>query len=73
MIMMLFGALGTVHLKSGGPDDLGEGHKISNIVLGGLKFIMPVLGSYKFSYIKLLGFNCLDKYSALQNRLHVPF
>ena len=30
--------LGTVHLKSGrGADDLGEGHKISNIVFGGFK------------------------------------
>ena len=34
--------------------------------LGVLKFITPVLGGYKFSYIKLLGFNCLDKYSSLQ-------
>ena len=29
-------SLGTAHLKSGrGTDDLGEGHKISNIVFGG--------------------------------------
>ena len=44
----------------------GEGHKISNIVLGFLKFITPVLGGYKFSYMKLLGFNCLAKCSAIQ-------
>ena len=54
-------------IKEEGLDDLGgEDHKISNIVFGVFKIITPVLGSYKFSYIKLSGFNCLAKNSALQ-------
>ena len=54
-------------IREGGGRFGGRVIKFLTSFLGGvLKFITPVLGGYKFSCIKLLGFNCLAKYSALQ-------
>ena len=53
-------------IREGGWTIGGRVIKSLTSFLGVLKFITPVLGGYKFSYIKLLGFNCLAKYSALQ-------
>ena len=50
----------------GGGRTIWGGYKFLTSFLGFLKFITPVLGDYKFSFIKSLGFNCLAKYFALQ-------
>ena len=48
-------------------DDLGgRVIKFLTSFLGGFRIYDTRFGGYKFSYIKLLGFNCLAKYSALQ-------
>ena len=53
-------------IREGGGQFGGRVIKFLTSFLGGFKIYNTRFGGYKFSYIKLLGFNCLAKYSALQ-------
>ena len=45
---------------------MGRVIKFLTSFLGGFEIYDTRFGGYKFSHIKLLGFNCVAKYSALQ-------